>query len=138
MGRVISTTNSSAERTRLSKSIVLAMRELMRQPAPDEVSLDLAAYIILALRVIHASIEPSVTAWEKRGYWVKADKFRLEWEWTEKVAQEMSTALHARNWPMIAGLAIMTGERLRHVKVSEKHRLGAPWKGAWKQYMHSK
>jgi hypothetical protein len=137
MGRVISTTNSSAERTRLSKSIVLAIRELMRQSKPDEASLDLAAYIILALRAIHGSIEPSVAAWEKRGYWVKADKFRLEWEWTEKVAQEMSAALHARNWPMVAGLAIMTGERLRNVKVSEKHRLGTPWKGAWKQYMQS-
>ncbi len=41
----------------------------------------------LALEEINSNIDKSVEAWEKRGYWVKADKFRLDWEWSGKLCQ---------------------------------------------------
>ena len=46
---MINPEGAGKERNRLVKSIVLAMRELMRQSEPDEHSRDLAAYIALAL-----------------------------------------------------------------------------------------
>ncbi len=62
-------------RNRLSKSIVLAIRLLMRQQSPDALSRDLAAYVVLALEKIAESVEVSASAWEKRDYWLKAIVF---------------------------------------------------------------
>ncbi len=67
-------------RNRLSRSIVLAIRNLMGQAAPDSSSLDMAAFIVLALESIIQSVDESASAWEKRDYWLKADQFRREWE----------------------------------------------------------
>ena len=46
-------------------------------------SRDLAAFIAISLEKIFETVETSVVAWEKKGYWVKADRFRLEWEWSK-------------------------------------------------------
>jgi hypothetical protein len=72
----------------------------MRQGAPDHETKDMVAFIILALKEISSGIDQSVAAWEKRGYWVKADKYRLEWQWAGAVAQNYSMRFR-----------LMTGER---------------------------
>ena len=140
LSRVIKINNVGTERNRLVKSIVLAIRELMKQSEPDEKSQDLAAYIVLALEAISKTIETSVAAWEKRGYWVKADRFRLEWIWCESAAQQLATCLLNDDWPGVAGSAVLIADKLKNVKVSEKHRLGTPWIGSWKilQQRHTK
>jgi hypothetical protein len=132
MGRVINPEGAGKERTRLTKSTVLAMRELMRQSKPDDTSRDLAAYIALALLEINSTIETSVVAWEKKGYWVKADKFRLEWDWTEKYGSQMKKAVLEDDWATIAVSVAQVGGKLMSVKVSDKHRLGTPWVGAYR------
>jgi len=133
LGRVIKTNSIGTERNRLAKSVVLAIRELMKQTKPDDLTRDLAAYIILALAAISDTIEVSVSAWEKRGYWVKADRFRLEWQWSETYSQKMRTALFVEDWPIVAATAVQIADKLSRIKVSEKHRLGTPWEGAWQQ-----
>ena len=81
MSRVIHTDGAGKQRTRLSREVVLSIRELMKQTQPDGVSRDQTAFIALALQEIGGAIDISVDAWEKRGYWVKADRFRMEWAW---------------------------------------------------------
>ncbi|PIW20880.1 MAG: hypothetical protein COW33_00765, partial [Anaerolineae bacterium CG17_big_fil_post_rev_8_21_14_2_50_57_27] len=72
MSRIINLESAGKERTRLTRAIVLAVRELARQSGPGAESRDLAAYLALSLRAIADTIDVSVAAWEKRGYWVKA------------------------------------------------------------------
>ncbi len=81
MSRVINPDSVGKERTRLTKSIVLCIRELAKQSDVTAETKDQAAYIALALQAIADGIDVSVAAWEKRDYWVKADKFRMEWMW---------------------------------------------------------
>jgi hypothetical protein len=131
LGRVINPDSAGKERTRLSKEVVLAIRELMKQSQPDKASRDLAAFIALALLEISNTIDPSVAAWEKRGYWVKADRFRMEWGWTERLGNAMKQALIQDDWAGVAGAAVQTAQKLMKVQVSEHHRLGTPWVGAW-------
>lgn len=131
LGRVINTEGSGQERTRLTKAVVLAIRELMRQTETNEKTYDLAAFIVLALKEIASTIDTSVAAWEKRGYWVKADRFRLEWDWTETLGERMNKALLAEDWPSVAQISIQVAGKLGDIKVSERHRLGTPWVGAW-------
>lgn len=132
MGRVIQTNQVGTERTRLTKSIVLAIRELMRQSQPDDHSRDLAAYIGLALAKVYETIESSVAAWEKRGYWVKADRFRMEWGWSASLGRQMRLAVLAEDWRQVALLSVAIADKLKAVQVSVNHRLGSPWESAYR------
>ncbi len=133
MSRVINLDSAGKERARLTKSIVVAIRELARQDEPGAASRDLAAFIALALDDIAAGIDASVTAWEKRGYWVKADRFRMDWAWTASLGSKMKEALLSDDWPAVALLSAQIAQKLSNVKVSQNHRLGTPWIGAWAQ-----
>jgi hypothetical protein len=131
LGRVINPDSAGKDRARLSKAIVLTIRELAKQAAPSPESRDMAAFIALALEQIAAGIDVSVAAWEKRGYWVKADRFRMDWLWAGQCAARMRTAIRADDWPSIAQLMAQTAQRLSKVEVSQNHRLGTPWVGAY-------
>ena len=133
MTRVIKTESAGKDRTRLTKTIVLALRELAKQKDVNAETYDLAAYIALALKAISDGIDESVAAWEKRDYWVKADRFRMEWVWTGQVAAKMKTAVLADDWGTIAALMPQIAMKFSKVQVSDNHRLGKPWVGASKQ-----
>ena len=131
MGRVIHTNSAGKDRDQLTKAIVVALAELTETEPSNEKRRDLATFICLSLRAISETIEPTVAAWEKRGYWVKADRYRMEWSWTGQVAQKLREALLADDWEGIAQLADQIGKKLGKVKVSPHHRMGQPWVGAW-------
>jgi hypothetical protein len=132
MGRVINPDGVGKERTRLVKGTVLAMRELMRQSAPDDTSRDLAAFIALALIEISQTIDTSVGAWEKKGYWVKADRFRLEWDWSGRLGEQMRNAVITDDWATVARVSVQVAGKLMDTKIPEHHRLGTPWVGAYR------
>ena len=131
MSRVINPDSVGKERTRLAKGIVLAIRELALQSEPGTEARDLAAFISLALLIISETIDTSVAAWEKRDYWVKADKFRMEWAWSGQYAEKMKLAVLEDDWGSVAQVAAQTARKLNKVIVSPGHRLGRPWGGAW-------
>lgn len=133
MSRIINADSAGKERARLSKAVVLAVRQLALQSGPGTESRDLAAFIALALEAIAATIDISVAAWEKRGYWVKADKFRMEWAWAGKLAAQVRAALLAEDWAGVASAASQVAGRLGRITVPPGHRLGTPWVGAWQE-----
>ena len=133
MSRVINPDSTGKQRTQLSKAIVLAVRELARQSDVTDQTRDLAAFIAIALQIISDGIEVSVTAWEKRDYWIKADKFRMEWAWAGQIAEKMRTSVLSEDWASVATLSAQIAQKLAKVQVSENHRLGKPWVGSFKQ-----
>jgi hypothetical protein len=104
----------------------------MAQASIDENTRDLAAFIGMALGAIWETIDPSVAAWEKRGYWVKADRFRMDWAWTERLGRAMRQAARVEDWAQVAGVAAQVAEKVQGMKLPQRHRLGTPWVGAWK------
>lgn len=133
MSRVINPESAGKERTRLTRATALAVRQLARQSQVTAEARDLAAFIALSLLQIAAGIEDTVAAWEKRDYWVKADRFRMEWAWSEQLGSKMKQAVLAEDWPQVASLSAQIAERLGHIKIGEHHRLGSPWNGAYHQ-----
>jgi hypothetical protein len=141
MSRVINPDSAGKERTRLTKAIVIAIRELARQSDPSSGSgqaqfaeaKDQAAFIALALQTIAEGIDVSVAAWEKRDYWVKADRFRMEWAWAGQLGEKMKAAVLNEDWGNIAMLSAQIAQKLQKIKVSENHRMGKPWVGAWEK-----
>ena len=133
MSRLIKTDTAGKDRTRLTKAIVLAVRELAKQNDVTSEAKDLAAFIALALQTISDGIDESVAAWEKRDYWVKADRFRMEWMWTGQTADKLRTALIEDDWGTIATLMPQIASKLNKIKVSDNHRQGTPWVGAYQR-----
>jgi len=131
LGRVIHIDGVGKERKQLVRSVVLAIRGLMQQDTLGMQARDQAAYISLALAEISRTIDTSVTAWEKRGYWIKADRFRLEWSWSDRFSREMRQAVLNEDWDGVATIAARIAEKLQSVKLPQRNRLGTPWVGAW-------
>ncbi len=133
MSRIIATEGGTRERTRLSKAVVKAIRLLAQQERPDEESRDLAAFIAIACGEMYKSVEASVVAWEKKDYWVKADRFRMEWQWCDRAAAAMSKAVLSDDWGTVASTSGMIAQKLMKVQLAPGARVGTPWVGAYKQ-----
>ncbi|MGZ8901210.1 MAG: hypothetical protein ACXW3Z_14045 [Limisphaerales bacterium] len=133
MSPIINPESAGKERTQLTKAIVLAVRELAKQTDVTNDAKDQAAFIVLALKSISEGIDVSVAAWEKRGYWVKADRFRMEWLWTGQYADKMKSAILADDWASVAMLMPQIAQKFSKIVISENHRLGKPWVGAFGQ-----
>jgi hypothetical protein len=135
--RIIATSTPGKERAQLSKAIVITIREFMRQKEPGKSTHDMVAFIILALNEIAEGIDKSVAAWEKRGYWVKADKYRMEWQWTGLIAEKLKKSFERNDWGNIASILVEIMGQFEDIKVSDRHRMGKPWVGAHKIYKKS-
>jgi hypothetical protein len=133
MSRVINPDSVGKQRAKLSKAIVLALRQLARQSDTGGETRDLAAFIAVALTSISQGIDASVAAWEKRGYWVKADKFRMEWAWSGPIAEKLRAAIAADDWATVAMLSAQVAQKLSKIQVADNHRLGKPWAGAYER-----
>ena len=138
MSPIINPESAGKERTQLSKAIVLAVRELARQTDVTVEAKDLAAFIAIALKSISDGIDVSVAAWEKRGYWVKEDRFRMDWMWTGQYAEKMKVAIFTDDWGTIAMLMPQIAQKFSKIEISNNHRLGKPWTGALKQLTNGK
>jgi hypothetical protein len=133
LSRIINTQGVGKERNRLVKAIVISIRALMRQKNPDSTTRDLAAFIAIALEAVSDTVERTVIPWEKRNYWVKADKFRQEWAWAKPLSVELKEVTIREDWPSVAALAAQIGSKFKNVEVSDRHRMGTPWVGAWER-----
>ena len=133
MSPIINPESAGKERTQLTKAIVLAVRELAKQNDVTNETKDLAAFIALALKTISEGIDVSVAAWEKRGYWVKADRFRMDWLWTGQFADKLKSAILADDWGTVALLSAQIAQKFNKIVISPNHRLGKPWVGSYAQ-----
>lgn len=133
MSRVINPSVPGKDRLRYKKGIALALRELMKAGEPTKRTLDIVAYIALALEGIAVTVNLTAAAWEKRNYWLKADRFRREWDWAGQLSGEMRALVLAQDWDGIALFSAKIYQHVGDVKISEKHRMGQPWLGAWEE-----
>jgi len=134
LGRVYNPNRPGNERDRLLKVIVVAINEMQSSCVGGNEFKDLSAFLLLSLKAVCRSIEKTTTAWEKRGYWIKADRFRLEWIWLDHSIVNLDRELYKGNWNSIIKV---TDEILRYldaVPLLRNHRFGKPWLGAYKKY----
>jgi hypothetical protein len=135
--RIIKLDGVGKQRKKLTREVVLAIRELMRQDEVNTQTRDLASFIALNLDAIYKTIDLTVAAWEKRDYWVKADRFRMEWAWSGKLANKMGEAILNDDWQAVALISAEAAQKLKKVQVPQRHRLGEPWHGAWEEFKKS-
>jgi len=101
----------------------------------DAESKDLAALVVIGLRGIAATIEQTTEAWEKRDYYLKADRFRMEWEWAGQAAERMAKTIKADRWaelpPQLAALL----PHFADIRITKLTRGAETWQGCYKLLM---
>jgi len=137
LSRIIKPETAGKDRNRLVKAVAIALRELVKQPDITVETRDIAAFIALALEEIHETIDASVVAWEKRGYWVKADRFRLDWAWTGQNGTKLRHAITEDDWAGVALIVSEIAKRLSGVKIPMQNRSVIPWTGAYRKITNS-
>jgi hypothetical protein len=76
-------------------------------------------------------VDDSVRAWEKRDYWLKADQFRRQWAWAERMSGQVGEAVILNDWGELASLMPEIGQRLGNVKLPKRNTLGELWLGGY-------
>ena len=138
MSRLITVTNPSTERNQLRRTVAEALRHLMSKKKIDDESKDLVALIVYALRGITQGVDQSARAWEKRDYFVKADKFRMEWAWAEKYANRLEMILRGELWGELPLALAELAPKFSDITITKFVRTEALWQGRYKQLLTEK
>ena len=133
MSRIVSVDSTGTERQRLRRTIAEALHRLMAKSELDEEARDLAALIVLALREIDVGIDRSASAWEKRGYFVKADRLRRDWEWAPRAADRMANLISGGDWARLPVVLARIAPRFADIHVAKLTRSPRTWRGAYRK-----
>ncbi len=135
MSRIIATESVGQQRHRLRRTIAEALRRLATKPAFDQESLDLAALIVFSLRRLEDGVEQTATAWEKRDYWLKADRFQREWEWIDESAYALETALLLGQQDQVPDILITLFPRFGDITIARYTRSTELWEGCYQRLL---
>ncbi len=138
MSRLINGPNPGTERNQLRRTIAEALRHLMSKKKLDDESKDMVALIVYSLRGIAAGVDQSARAWERRDYFVKADKFRIDWEWAEKYANKLEVIMRGELWNDLPLALAELAPKFSDITVTKFVRTDALWKGRYRQLMLEK
>ena len=135
MGRVINTENPSKIRNHHRRSIAELLRRLSQKPQVDAEAKDMAATIVFLLEEIHDGVQQTIVAWEKRGYWMKAERFLRDWEWTKATAANFDDVIRHEAWDLLPELMVELMPRFADVQVKKMMRKPSLWQNSYKKLL---
>lgn len=127
MGRIINTASPGSERNRLRRTMAEILRHLMFKRGVDDEVKDMTATLVYALRGIAESVEVTTGAWEKRDYYVKADRFRLEWEWVTPAARRLEAVAREGRWEDLPQELAALAPRFADIRIAKMTRDATTW-----------
>jgi hypothetical protein len=134
MGRVVRQESAARKREKLIRAIAHTLRQSqLRKPSEPELY-DMLAFINLALEEICVSIDDTTAAWEKRDYWLKADRFRRQWQWTATGAENLRRALELGDISLSIDAITQFMPQLIEVKIGPRIEKTTPWEHAYQAW----
>jgi hypothetical protein len=137
MGRVIHTDSTGKSRNRHRRTIAELMRRLGQKDHFDAEAQDMAATIVLALVAIDEGVQQTVQAWEKRDYWMKAERFIRDWGWVKESAANLDDVLRHEAWDLIPDLMMDLFPRFTDIQINKFTRSADTWQGNYAQLLQS-
>ena len=135
---MIHTNSPTKQRNQLRRTIVEMLHRLSRKggidiegDAFDDEARDMAATIVFALIAISEGVQSSAAAWEKRGYWMKAERFMRDWEWTKEIAANLDDVLRHEAWDLVPELMLQLLPHFNDIQVNKYMRKQATWAGEY-------
>ena len=130
MSRVINMDNPAKRRNANQRTVAELLRRLSQKSELDADAKDMAATIVFCLREISAGVEQTVTAWEKRDYWMKAERFLREWEWAGEMAANLEDVIRNEAWDLLPGLLAELFPRYTDIQIKTLTRKPEVWRSA--------
>lgn len=131
MSRVISTEGPGKVRQQHRRTIAEALRRLSQKRRLDDESKDLAALIVLSMHEIANTVDRTIDAWEKRDYFMKAERFREQWRWLEPAADQLSSVIYEGRWDELPAILARLMPHFADVTVKQLTRKPSLWQGAY-------
>ncbi len=135
MSRVVNVNSPTKVRNQHRRTIAEILRRLSQKAQVDSESKDMVAMMVYLLREIHDGVEQSAAAWEKRDYWVKAERFLREWSWAQVMAVNIEDVLRNDAWDLLPGLMAELFPRFVDIQIKKMMRSPSVWQGAYKRLM---
>ncbi len=133
MSRVINTNNPGKVRNRNMRTIAEILRRIGSKSGLDGEARDMSAALVYLLREINESTLTTVEAWEKRGYWMKADRFLRKWDWAAEMAANFEDVIRNDAWDLMPRLFSELAPYIADVQVKNMTRSPAEWRGAYRK-----
>src|SRR6185295_18584009 len=135
MSRIIKLDGPGKQRNQLMRTAAEVLRRLSEKSQLDEEAQDMAALLVYCFREIDNGIDESVTAWEKRDYWVKAEQFRARWSWAGPASKELEKVVRGASWDQLPVTLIKVLPHLEEIKISKYTRNPSIWHGAYSRLL---
>ncbi|MDY6877444.1 MAG: hypothetical protein SWK90_14760 [Chloroflexota bacterium] len=138
MSRIVSTEGPGKVRNQYRRTIAEALRRLSQKSQLDDDAKDLAALIVFSLHGIADTVDQTIDAWEKRDYWMKAERFREQWRWLEPITDELSAIVGgdgAGRWDQLPAVLAQLIPHFADVKIKKMTRKPTLWQGAYEKFM---
>ena len=130
--RVINTQGPGKRRNHLRRTIAEIMRHLVSKHEIDEETKDMAGALVYSLRGIAETIETTTEAWEKRNYFLKADRFRLEWEWVVPAAERLQELVINDRWEGLPAAIAELASHFADIRVAKMTRSPSTWVSSYR------
>jgi hypothetical protein len=111
------------------------LRRLSRKERMDAEAKDQVALIVLCLQGIANTIDQTVAAWEKRDYWMKAERFSREWLWLDPMADRLGALVYEGRWNDLPALLAKLAPHFSDIRVKRMTRSRSFWEGAYEKLM---
>lgn len=133
MSRIINLNNPGKVRNQNQRTIAELLRHFGEKTNIDVESKDMAASLVYALREINASTEQTASAWEKRGYWMKAERFLRKWSWAKELSINLEDVIRNDAWDLLPELLAQLLTYTADIQVKNMTRSKDTWQGAYKK-----
>lgn len=131
MSRIVNTDSPGKRRSQCRRTIAELLRSLMLKRQLDDEAKDMAAALVFALRGIAESVETTTAAWEKRDYFLKADRFRSEWDWVLPAADRLKALVVQGRWRNLPQELAALAPRFADVRIAKMTRGSSTWKASY-------
>ena len=138
MSRVVTLEGPGKIRNQHRRTIAEALRRLSQKPRLDDEAKDLAALIVFCLHSIADTVDRTTDAWEKRDYYLKAERFREKWRWLEPITDELGAIVGGNSkgrWDQLPAVLARLMPHFADVTVKKMTRTPTLWRGAYEKFM---
>jgi hypothetical protein len=137
MSRVINLNDPTKIRNQNRRAIAEILRHLSQKPAMDAEAQDMAATLVFLLREIDAGVKQTVAAWEKRDYWMKAERFLRDWQWVTETAVNIEDVIRHEAWDLLPELLADLFPRFADIQLKTMTRKADLWQGNYQRLLAS-
>lgn len=131
MGRVINTATPAKKRNQARRTIAEILQRLAKKSEMDDDAKDMLASIVINLEEINETITQAILAWEKRDYWVKAERYRQDWVWLDDTIERLIKMLVNESWENMMEILVGLIPRFGDVSVNKLTRKPEIWFGTY-------